>query len=358
MLNKSIPWSKRGCSVCASIKLKESSFFLPARPCAVPEQLDNNSRMMRSLSPIGVFAGLQILLGFFSANALSLEVPTSLYAPENTTLNIPAAFKVDILSDSAHPINSTTFYLTGIELFQRLAPYDPSHIWYMMAMGLTGYGLEIRFQSSSSSPSESTMTSQHVIWGLLYVALSMAETERYNALTATLKWEGQPIGSMWVNVPARPIQGGGLQLMQSGNLQNVTMSNVSTLLPSATRLEDGRDDVHIIFRYGADMFDKNAVFLTAMRALGDSIEHGLDNNCCNQRIYGIRNCLWVLESQLGPRRNCLLSYRHAFSVINMVIDRMVGDDRFSAILVAVVLDTKEIAHGQLRGVIISSAADQ
>ena len=298
---------------------------------------------MCSLSSIGVFAVLQVLLGFSSANALGLELPTSLYGQENTTLNVPAAFKVDISSDSAHPIDSTAFYMNGIELFHRLAPYDPTHIWGSMSMGLANYGLEISLESSS--PSESTMTSQHVIWGLSYVAFSMAVTERYNALTATLKWEGQPIGSMRVNKTAQLIQGGGLQLMQSGNLRNVTMSNVSTLLPTATWLEADKEDVQISYVYSTQLIDKNDIFLTTMRALGDAIEHGVDNICVSQLTYGIRKCLWVLNSEVGSDGGYLLRYRHAILTILKAIEQMVSDNRFSAMLLSVAVNTVDSGQG-------------
>lgn len=45
------------------------------------------------------------------------------------------------------------------------------------------------------------MTRIHVLWGLLYIAFSMAVTGRYTALTAILKWEGRPV----VNLQIRPL---------------------------------------------------------------------------------------------------------------------------------------------------------
>lgn len=298
---------------------------------------------MRSLSSIGVFAVLQILLGFSSANALGFEVPTSLYGHENTTLNVPAAFKVDISSDSAHPIDSTAFYLNGIELLYRLSGYNLIHSWGSLSIDLEDYGLEISFESSS--PSKLAMTSQHIIWGLSYVAFSMAVTGRYSALTATFKWEGQLIGSMRVNKTARLIQGGGLQLLQNGSMQNVTTSNISTLLPSATWLEVDREDLQISYVYSAQLIDKNDIFLTTMRALGDAIEHGVDNICVSQLTYGIRKCLWVLNSEVGPDGDYLLRYRHAILTILKVIEQMVSDNRFSAVLVSVAVNTVDSGHG-------------
>ena len=245
---------------------------------------------MHSFSSISVFAVLQILLGFSPANALGLEVPTSLYGQVNTSLNTPAAFKVGISSDTAHPIDSTAFHMNGIELLYRLSAYNPTQTWGSTSVDFENYGLEISLKSSS--PSDSTMTSQYIIWGLSYVAFSMAVTGKYNALTATLKWEGRLIGSMRVNKTAQLIQGGGLQLMQSGSLQNVATLNVSTLLPSATWLEADREDLEVSYAYSTQPIDKTDIFLTTMRALGDAIDSYLNLHMGFGNVYGY--------SEFGP----------------------------------------------------------
>ena len=323
----------------------------------VLEQLGSNRRMMHFLTSIGVFAVLQILLDFSSANALALEPPTSLSGQSNTTLDAPAAFKVSISSDSAHPIDSTAFYMNGIELFYRLSAYNLAQTWGSLTVAMERYDLEIRFETPS--PSKLSMTSQHIIWGLSYVAFSMAVTGKYEALTATLKWDGQLIGSMLVNKTGQAVQGGGLQLVQSGGLQNGTTSNVSTLLPSATWLEADKEDVEISYVYSIHPIEKNDIFLTTLRALGDAIEHGVDSVCASQLTYGIRKCVWVLNSERGPDGGYVLRYRHAILAIRKVINQMVSDDRFTGILVTVSLNTIAAANGGFQRLrTISSAADQ
>lgn len=185
--------------------------------------------MMHSFTSISVFAVVQILLGFSAANALGLQVPTSIDGQSNTTLNAPSAFKVSISSDSAHPIDSTAFYMNGIELLYQLSAFNPATTWGRTSVHLDNYGLAISLESPS--PSDPTLSSQHVIWGLSYVAFSMAVSGKYEALTATLKWDGQLVGSMRVNKTADLSQVGGLQLVQSGGLRNGTAENGSTFLP-------------------------------------------------------------------------------------------------------------------------------
>ena len=312
---------------------------------------------MRLPNSIGVFAVLQILLGFSSANALGLKFPTSLDGQLNTTLNVPAAFKVSISSDSAHPIDSTAFYMNGIELFYRLSAYNLAQTWSTLSVNVERYGLEIRLETPS--PAKLTMTSQHIIWGLSYVAFSMAVTGQYEALTATLKWDGQLIGSMMVNKTAQLAQGGGVQLVQSGSLRNGTTSNVSSLLPSATWLEADKEDVEISYIYSIHPIDKNDIFLTTLRALGDAIEHGVDSICISQLTNGIRKCVWVLNSERGPDGQYVLKYRHTILAIRKVINQMVSDDRFTGILISVALNTIAAGNGGFQRLkTMSSAADQ
>ena len=313
--------------------------------------------MMHSFSHISVVSVLQILLGFSSANALGLNVSTSLDGQLNTTLNVPAAFKVTISSDSAHPIDATAFYMNGIELFYRLSAYNRATTWGRTSVDLENYGLEISLESPS--PADPTLSSQYVIWGLSYVAFSMAVIGKYEALTATLKWDGQLVGSMRVNNTAQSIQGAGLQLVQSGGLQNGTSLNASALLPSATGLEADKEDVDISYVYSSHMIDKNDIFLTTLRAVGDAIEHGVDDICVSQLTYGIRKCVWVLNSERGPDGVYLLRYRHAIRAIRKVINQMVKDGRFSGILINVALNTISAGNGGFQRLrTISSAADQ
>ena len=310
--------------------------------------------MMHSFKYTSVVSVLQILFGFSSANALGLNVSTSLDGQLNTTLNVPAAFKVTISSDSAHPIDATAFYMNGIELFYRLSAYNRATTWGRTSVDLESYGLEISLESPS--PSDPTLSSQYVIWGLSYVAFSMAVIGKYEALTATLKWDGQLVGSMRVNNTAQSIQGGGLQLVQSGGL---TSSNASALWPSAIGLEADKEDVEISYVYSSHMIDRNDVFLTTLRAVGDAIERGVDDICVSQLTYGIRKCVWVLNSERGPDGGYLLRYRHAILAIRKVINQMVKDDRFSGILVNVALNTISAGNGGFQRLrTTSSAADQ
>ena len=312
---------------------------------------------MHSFTSINFFAILQILLAFSSASALGLEVPTSLDGQFNTTLNVPAAFKVSISSDTAHPIDSTAFYMNGIELLYQLSAYNRATTWGRTSVNLEGYDLAISLESPS--PSDPTLSSQHVIWALSYVAFSMAVSGKYQALTATLKWDGQLVGSMRVNKTAQMISGGGLQLVQSGGLQNGTASNASTLLPSATWLGADKEDLHISFVYSIHPIDKNDIFLTTLRAVGDAIEHGVDDICASQLTYGIRKCVWVLNAERGPDGVYLLKYRHAILAVRKVINQMIRDDRFTGILVTVALNTIAAGNGGFQYLrTIGSAADQ
>lgn len=113
------------------------------------------------------------------------------------------------------------------------------------------------------------------------------------------------------------------------------------------------------FCHAIHSIDKNDIFLTTLRAVGDAIERGVDNVCASQLIHGIRKCVWVLNSERGPDGGYLLRYRHAIVVIRKVVDQMISDDRFSGILVAVTLNTIDAAEGGFQRMrSISSAADQ
>ena len=319
----------------------------------VPEQLDDDRRMMYSFTPISILAVLQVLLTFSSANALALEIPT----PLNTTLNVPSAFKVSISSESAHPIDSTAFYMNGIELLYRLSAYNLAQTWGSLVVAVEQYDLEINFETPS--PPKVPMTSQHIIWGISYVAFSMAVSGRYEALSATLKWDGQLVGSMRVNRTAEGSQGGGVRLVQCGGSKNGSTANVSTPLPSATWIEADKEDLDISYVYSLHMIDKNDIFLTTLRAVGNAIEQGVDEICVSQLIYGVKKCVWVLNSERGPDGVYLLKYRHAILAIRKVINQMVSDDRFSGILITVALNTIAAGNGGFQRLRTSgSAADQ
>ena len=84
--------------------------------------------------------------------------------------------------------------MNSIELLYRLSTRPLNAPLVKVRIIYENYGLEIR---ASAHPGRLTaMETNHVLWGLSYIAFSMAVLGRYTALIAVLKWDGQPVGDL------------------------------------------------------------------------------------------------------------------------------------------------------------------
>lgn len=282
------------------------------------------------------FALLQV------SRAHAVREYTDLSGPSQTntsSLGVPSAFKVEPSWEADHPIDSTAFYMNGIELLYRLSDDPLSKRWDVVGINWENYGLEIVFRASAPPEELSAMTTQHIVWGISYIAFYMTLTGRYTALTAVLKWEGEAVGNLQIQKAA--------PTLQEGTSVNGTDVSNNLLLTNTTELRTGKEYIEITVYFSTSSIDENDIFLTALRALGDAMEAGIDTFTPAQFTIGIRNVVWFLGSEMSRDSKYLLKYRHSIEAIRQTISQMVSMNKFRGVIVIVHVNAMEVAQGGL-----------
>lgn len=176
--------------------------------------------------------------------------------------------------------------MNAIELLYRLSTRPLNKPISEVKLVFRNYGLEIR---AFADPRRSTpMTANHVLWGLLYIAFSMAVTGHYTGLTAVLKWEGQPVGNLQIGPSV-------LMLEDIGQINGTDLGFALPLI-NTTTLQEDKEIVNTIITFTDIDIDKNDIFLTVLRAIGAAMEAGRDTLAPGQFTLGIHEVAWFLNA--------------------------------------------------------------
>ncbi|KAL8933625.1 MAG: hypothetical protein Q9216_006283 [Gyalolechia sp. 2 TL-2023] len=163
----------------------------------------------------------------------------------------------------------------------------------------------------------------------------MTLSERYRQTTAVLKWEGAVIGTIQV---ARRLKPG---------IDSVPASR-TTLLQLAQDAQGpvgAEDDVEVTFHYAeSPPFDRRIVFLTAMKAMGEAAERGLDQPVISMITHGLQRVSWKLAGGTAAFRGVFRPGHSRIAVVKIVA-KMIEDRTFQKTIVWVKVNGENTAAG-------------
>lgn len=156
-------------------------------------------------------------------------------------------------------------------------------------------------------------------------------------MTATLKWQGTIIGT--IHLADRPPSGSRVDLDDRTTLTEVIERGTSGgRRPSLSDFD--RIDVRIA--YGTKNVDKNLLFLTCIKAMGESAEKGLKTPVPGMIIQGLQQLTFKL---LGNMDEGFIEAGWTREAATKAVARMIHDNEYVEAFVWVNVDGKEVAVG-------------
>ncbi|KAL8857912.1 MAG: hypothetical protein Q9178_005531 [Gyalolechia marmorata] len=200
------------------------------------------------------------------------------------------------------------------------------------------YNLEIDFVPST--PEDSKLNPQLVIWTLLYLAFSMAARGQYTAVSAGVLWRGESVATVRINNSAGPS-------LSIGALNDDFLGSTLTSSNNAT-LQAGKERLEIeVWHDPEQPIAKDDLLLTALRAMGDALEAGVQNFASQQKTMGIHRVTWLLLSENDADGNPLFKFRYSVFAIHRIVELMIKDSLWSASLIVVRNLGIQVAKGGL-----------
>lgn len=256
-------------------------------------------------------------------------------------LDVPPEFKVEVSQDFTVPIDSEMIYRTALRVMYAVSDIGLRQTWldrdWSSSDGESGIFLEHR-DFGGKFPSK--LETRHVIWGFNYMLLAMTLSRQYCQTIAVLKWEGAAVGAIYV---ARRASFG---LAWDAEATNQT-DDALQLLPQDQDRAGANEAVELSVSYaGATPIDRDLIYLTAIKAMGDAAEQGLDQPVPAIITTGIRKTSWELLSGAGTASfPGILRPRHSRFAVFKTVFKLIEDDRFQKIYVWLKVDGINTAAG-------------
>ncbi|KAL8843693.1 MAG: hypothetical protein Q9205_002066 [Flavoplaca limonia] len=242
---------------------------------------------------------------------------------------VPAAFKVEMTPDYSVLINAEEIFRPALKMMYRVTGLPLEQVWYdeNWPSPLGPSGIYVKHNSFGKEPSR--LRSQFLIWGMNHILLSMQLTARFCQTTAVLKWDGVAVGTIYI---MRIAPNG---LTWSGRN---TSELVEDHLGNPNALSNPRFAMSLA--YGDTPIDKNLLYLTCIKAIGDAAETGLNRIVPGMYTLGLQRTAWKM---LGDNREIEVGYSREAAVT--ALGRMIHDDKFREVYVWVQINGVQSAVG-------------
>lgn len=264
----------------------------------------------------------------------------------STTLVIPASFKVQVIPNPDVPIDSEEIYRAAIDMMFEVSDNALDQIWpnkrFTSPIGPTV--IQLTHNSRGKDPSQ--VNTQIIIWGLYHLMLSMTVSKLYCQTVAVLRWDDIAIGAIDVNPRRSPI------LTASSDGELIPLQGDKANSSSLSHFFDRAVTVKIA--YGQTPVDRNLIYLTGIKAMGDAAQMGLDEPCNGMISSSIRVTKWSLIREPGhgvPEFKAGYSRIAAFRALGKII----MDQKFLETFV--IMDVEGL-HTAVGGVTQGIAIDQ
>ncbi|KAL8768078.1 MAG: hypothetical protein Q9209_005621 [Squamulea sp. 1 TL-2023] len=260
-----------------------------------------------------------------------------------TSLNIPAAFKVEVTSYTNTPIAPEILWKAAIDLMFRVTDFPLTQTWLSKAFPWTGGVTRFQLKHNSFGKDPSHLTTQHIVWGLNHLMLSMILSGKYCQTVAILRWEGQALGAIQVVLWQAETEGSN----RPASLGNETASlafDDGSLNPEVSHFFDR--DVSVKAAYGDKPIDKYLIYLTALRAMGDAALQGLDTETVAAYTTGIQEVTWKLLRVKAVGSDVpVFRAGHSRIAVIRTLAQMAKDERWVEIHVSVNIEGNRCAIG-------------
>ena len=255
-----------------------------------------------------------------------------------SSLDIPREFKIEITSHPEVSIGSEGIYRSAVSMMFDVSALPLDHVWIDREWASRGEAARIYLEFKDfGGKSSSQLRTQHVIWGLNHLMLSMTLSNVYCQTLARLRWQGIEVGTIYVAkrapfdiVPKRDFNA----------LEHVIAQN-----NTATSFLTGDDNVECIFSFtGTTPMDRNVIYLTGIKAMGEAAEKGLYQPVRELVTIGIRQVTWKLISGLAGFPGTLKPAHSRVAVLRTVA-AMVREERFQKVHIWIKVDGISTAAG-------------
>ncbi|KAL8853794.1 MAG: hypothetical protein Q9221_001437 [Calogaya cf. arnoldii] len=226
--------------------------------------------------------------------------------------NVPAAFKVELTPDHSVLIGAEEILRPALKMMYRVTGLPLEQVWYdeNWPSTLGPSGIYIKHNAFGKEPSR--LRSQFLIWGMNHLLLSMQLTNGYCKMTAVLKWDGVAMGTIYVS--RSPPEG---LTWKARNSSDLVEYNSGKPRP----LSSGRFSMSLA--YGDRPIEKNLVYLTCIKAMGEAAEAGLNTIVPGLYTLGLQRTAWKL---IGDQREVEVGYSREAAVT--ALGRMIHDDKY------------------------------
>ncbi|KAL8666633.1 MAG: hypothetical protein Q9168_007434, partial [Polycauliona sp. 1 TL-2023] len=257
--------------------------------------------------------------------------------PSGLNAGVPSAFKVDVASNTNVPIQADSIWRAAIDMMFYITDFPVTDRWLDDFFPSPVGDATIYVEHTSFGKDPSRLVTQHVIWGINHLMLSMILSKRYCQTVATIKWEGVPIGTLSVEPRRRPEIDHDVRLNETTHM--VPKDNKTGLSHFFDRDVSIRGVV-----YSTKPVEEHLLYLTAIKAMGDAAEKGLDQPVPQMFTMGIQRVSWKLKPAVSSR---VWELKAGFSRVAVfrVIARMIYDQRFFEIYVIMDLKGDDVAVG-------------
>ncbi|KAL8809552.1 MAG: hypothetical protein Q9223_003023 [Gallowayella weberi] len=236
----------------------------------------------------------------------------------------PSSFKVIVEPDTTISIDPEEIWRAAITVMFRVTDFPLTDTWHEQSFPSPIGSTEIRLWDNTFGKERSYLTSQHVIWGLNRLMLSMFLSKQYCRTVAKISWAGEVIGTITVTpvAPGRPQR----------SAPDMQAERPAPMTPTST--ESGFShffdrDVRVGVTYGSKSINKQLIYLTAIKAMGDAAERGLDTPVPYMITPGIQKVTWKLL-RIRPVGSPLPDFKagHSRMAIYRVIELLLHNQMF------------------------------
>lgn len=182
----------------------------------------------------------------------------------------------------------------------------------------------------------SKLSTQYIIWGLNHMVLSMYLSGRYCQTSAVLKWQGAQVGT--IRITTREVLGLPSAPRNSTDVLHLAHQDKSGPVAAG-------EDVHVSVKYSrSSPIDRRLIFLTAIKAMGEACETGLNRPVGAMITQGIQKVSWKLVGGTQAFTG-ILKPGHSRIAIAKTLAMMIEEGRFQKIIVWVKVNGQNTAVG-------------
>ncbi|KAI4250837.1 MAG: hypothetical protein LQ352_005227 [Teloschistes flavicans] len=255
----------------------------------------------------------------------------------------PSEFKVRLTTDPHFPLNNRDIWMNVLDFTYEISSLGLLTVWNPGDWSLKDSGVAVSLKLPAGAKA-SQMTGQQILWGVNYIAFSMAISRRFCAMTGILTWDGKEFGRILIH-PSQGISTTAILTLTTAD--NVTLSN-DTVIQEMSASKNASSPANYLItekvQYGNKIIAEDDIFQTAIRAIIDATELGLQKSVPALFSNGVRGCSWKLLRDDMRGHDALLA-DYSRQAVHRTVHKMNHDNKFRKIYVLVYVGDPLVAIG-------------